>query len=710
MELYCNPIKRQGDFADPFILRYNGKYYLYATNPDIRCWSSENLISLVPEGPVISPEIFPDLVPFAPEVVYWNGAFYLYTSPHGRGHYVLKSDRPTGPFHKISENVGHSIDGSIFIDDDGSWYFYWADDSGILGCEMRSPTEFGEPVQTGVFLHGWTEGPMVVKENGMYYMTYTGNHYLSRGYRIHAAISNHPLAGFRDCPDNPIIVHAEGDWTGLGHSSTVVGPNMLTYYIAYHNINEDLSRDLNIDPLILGSCVRIAGPSTLPQPVPEMPYFEDRTGTGDHWDVLTGNWDFRGGLLQTSAVFQCRCKCALDASTGIIEFHLLAVAGNGSYGVAVGDLQIGLTPGSNTISLLHRGCGKCLTYDIPYSYVHEALHCLQIRYCKDNLSLRIDGSHAGEYPLTIHAGDAIGYYANGTGIGVGYTAFHGGDGTSAEERIFYPVPCALPLTDERVQPLRLNLAQAGAYHVTVVCRSIDLQPKLKCVIDGESMPVRLLARSSDTAVYALSLPSGLHTLSVQFGKGLHAPSTLSVAPANLGEPCCEQIVQLDSFEKRCFGSVRGPVAQAALEFPDGLDFDAPSVGILLSASELAYGGEGQDKELGRNFFIGYCASLDQGDLVLTKHRYDETQLARVSLDRELFPVFRMRAVQNVNDIAVYVNNSQTPYLSYHDNRPILFGKTGVRAKSGGLMRAVFRSDETDNTSSFGGQHDNPTQK
>ena len=710
MEFYHNPIKRQGDFADPFILRHNGKYYLYATNPDIRCWSSENLISWVSEGPVISPEAFPELVPFAPEVVYWNGAFYMYTSPHGLGHYVLKSDRPTGPFHKISDNVGHSIDGSIFIDDDGKWYFYWADDSGILGCEMHSPTEFGEPVQTGVFLHGWTEGPMVVKEDGVYYMTYTGNHYLSRGYRIHAAISDHPLTGYRDCLNNPIIVHAEGDWTGLGHSSTVIGPNMLTHYIAYHNINEDLSRDLNIDPLILDSCVRVAGPSTLPQPVPEMPYFEDRTGNRDHWDVLTGNWEFRDGLLRTSPVFQCRCNRALNASKGVIEFHLQAGTGEGSYGITIGALKVELTQGSNTLVLIHRDSGTCFAYKIPCTYVHQTLHALQVRYCEDGLTLRIDSRHAGKYPLTVHVGDTIGYYANGSGIAIGYTAFYGGDAKSAEERLFYPAPCTLPLTKERAQTLHLNLAEAGEYRFAVVCHSVNSQPELKCAVNDESLPTRLLAKSSDTAVYALFLPSGLISMTIQLDDGMREPTALIVEQLHPREATHEQIIRYASFEKRCYGSVRGPFAQSTLTFPDGLSQDAPSIGILLSASELAYGGEGQDKDLGQNFFIGFCVSIAQGDLVLTKHRYDELELARISLDPGLFPVRNLCAAQNVNDITVYVNDSQTPLLSYHDNNPILFGKTGVRTKSSEHIRAVFHSDEADNASCYGGQHDDTTQK
>ncbi len=98
-------------------------------------------------------------MPFAPEVVYANGAFFMYTSPSGHGHFVLRSDSPTGPFVPISPNVGHAIDGNVLIDDDGRWYFYWAGDEGIWGCEMTSPTEFGEPVFTGIHMNGWTEVP-----------------------------------------------------------------------------------------------------------------------------------------------------------------------------------------------------------------------------------------------------------------------------------------------------------------------------------------------------------------------------------------------------------------------------------------------------------------------------------------------------------------------------------------------------------------------
>ena len=110
---YTNPIARHGDFADPFVLRHDGRYYLYGTNPDVRCWVSDNLIDWTLCGAAIAEDEFPELVPFAPEVVYHNGFFYMYTSPHGRGHYVLRSDKPTGPYKKITGNIGHAIDSYV---------------------------------------------------------------------------------------------------------------------------------------------------------------------------------------------------------------------------------------------------------------------------------------------------------------------------------------------------------------------------------------------------------------------------------------------------------------------------------------------------------------------------------------------------------------------------------------------------------------------
>ncbi len=688
MKFYCNPIKKQGDFADPFVLRHNGKYYLYATNPDIRCWSSDDLVTWQLEGPAIEPDTFPGLVPFAPEVVYWNGAFYMYTSPHGLGHYVLKSERPTGPFRKITDNIGHSIDGSVFIDDDGKWYFYWADDSGIMGCEMNSPAEFGPPVNTGAFMHGWTEGPLVIKGNGIYYMTYTGNHYLSKGYRINAATSRHPLTGYVDCENNPIIVHTEEPWVGLGHSSTVYGPDMLTRYIVYHNINPDRTRDLNIDAVVLDGNMRVLGPANFPQFTPTLPDFSDNMVLGDNWDVLKGKWEARGGLRVSLGDFLCLCRCALTAAPGIVEFNLRVLDGAGSYGVSVGGFRLILDTASNNIRLFDAAGTLLAECAIPWEYAHGELHSLQLRYGTSEVEIYVDGIRAGKCDVCICPGDRIGYFSEGPTVGIGYTAFHSGDTQTAAAKLFVPVPCRIPLSGGAQEKLYLNLAKTTDYIFAVACSSVDrAQADLAVTVDGSGVKAVLSAASRDIAMYTLTLPQGLHEVSVEMEGGLSAPETLSVFEAGNEEPIAAEVSGFGPYDKRCWGGFDSAAFEAGLELQPEPKADDAAVGIIFRASELSEGGEGDDKELGINFFIGYCVSLERGRVVLTRHRYDEQELCSASIDTT--GVCRLRVSMDVNDIRVYLNDDKVAVLESYDPSPILSGRTGMRVKGQSIGYAKF---------------------
>lgn len=687
MKFYRNPIKKQGDFADPFVLRHNGKYYLYATNPDIRCWSSDDLVTWQPEGPTIEKGTFPGLVPFAPEVVYWNGTFYMYTSPHGLGHYVLKSERPTGPFHKITGNLGHSIDGSVFIDDDGRWYFYWADDSGIKGCEMSSPAEFGPPVNTGAFMHGWTEGPMVVKENGIYYMTYTGNHYLSKGYRINAATSRHPLAGYVDCEYNPVIVHTEEPWVGLGHSSSVLGPDMLTRYIVYHNINPDRSRDLNIDAVVLDGSMRVMGPTCSPQCVPTLPDFSDKMLSDGNWEV-DGYWEAQDGLRVSFRDFRCLCRHALASEPGVVEFNLRAMNGAGIYGVSIGGFRLTLDTALNGVRLFSAGGTQLAEYAFPWKYAHNALHALQLRYGANGAELYVDGLSAGKFDIRVCSGDRIGYFSKGPSVGLGYTAFYSGDAQTAVAKHFVPVPCRIPLSGGKHEKLNLNVSQTKEYVFAVACKTVDqTQANLAVSVDGSSIKALLSATSKDIAMYTLTLPQGLHEVLVELGSGMHAPSQLSVIEAKKTEAAEAEISGFGPYDKRCWGGFDTAAFEAGLELQPGLKAEDAAIGLIFRASELSEGGEGDDKELGINYLIGYSVSLERDRIVLARHRYDERELSSMRMDTT--EVCKLRVRMDANDICVFVNDDDIPALEFHDPSPILSGRTGIRVKGHSIGCAKF---------------------
>ena len=184
VDVYQNPISSiEADTwpdygtGDPFIMRYDGKYYLYPSTRDsmtgIKCWSSYDLVNWTYEGLCAKEGL--TKAAYAPEVTYINGVFYMVTSPAGNGHYLLTSTSPTGPFTAVTGNWGQSIDGHIFVDNDGKVYFYRSSGHGIMAFELLSAengtVSLGGEINTGGFISdgepsNWTEGPMVVYHDG----------------------------------------------------------------------------------------------------------------------------------------------------------------------------------------------------------------------------------------------------------------------------------------------------------------------------------------------------------------------------------------------------------------------------------------------------------------------------------------------------------------------------------------------------------------
>ena len=126
---YQNPIlspaRGEGEqFGDPFVLRYNGKYYLYHTASTLNCWESEDLVNWTYVGVCTDNDFFRGS--WAPEVRYYNGTFYMTTTgPNGDGAYILTSTSPTGPFEVVTDSLETNLDASLFVDDNGGWYTFF---------------------------------------------------------------------------------------------------------------------------------------------------------------------------------------------------------------------------------------------------------------------------------------------------------------------------------------------------------------------------------------------------------------------------------------------------------------------------------------------------------------------------------------------------------------------------------------------------------
>ena len=274
--------------GDPFVMRHNGRYYLYPSPPGellgdgkggIFVWISEDMVNWTFGGPVAEgPELNHA---YAPEVFYYNGKFLMVTSPRGEGHYLLESDSPTGPFHVVRSNFGLTIDGDLFADDDGQLYFTHAEYPCIHGHTFSPKGELGPAVPIrGSEMDHWTEGPMILKRGDRYYITMTGNHLLSRGYRVDYAVSDvGPLGPYRTLKNKTLLVDTSLNHGSLGHSSTAIGPDLDSYWIFYHNYLIDArgrhtARRSNVDRLVFnGAKMSVAGPTFYPVATPEPPLF-----------------------------------------------------------------------------------------------------------------------------------------------------------------------------------------------------------------------------------------------------------------------------------------------------------------------------------------------------------------------------------------------------------------------------------------------------
>jgi xylan 1,4-beta-xylosidase len=455
------------DLGDPYIMKYRGTYYLYSSNDEaqrLRCYSSKDLINwssaiVCSVDPVIKGA-------YAPEVKYWNGIFYMYTSPYGNGHYVLTSTSPTGPFKAVTGNLGKVIDGDVFIDDDASWYFYHADGSGILGCAMPGPTSIGADVYLNTQMSGqWTEGPCVIKRNGTYYLLYTGNHVLTNGYRTnYAKNTTGPIKPYTQSAQNPVLINSEGSFVGLGHGTAFIGPDLDTYYFAYHNlINSGESRHFNYDRMAWnGDKLLILGPTNWIQQDPQLADMSDyfnRTDIGSGWTMPNGgNW----GIINQDYMAQDSSKEAIETwhkalnstptgSNYTAEFTLKeesrsnnaaklgAVFGytdESNYGIAVlhsftNQLEINF--------LINNAWGTAQLINLPAGFNFSVWHSIRIEKSLSAYKFFVDGLFRTSLNSNLGAGK-VGYMTSWSHADFGYIAFSNKVNGSGIFDTYKPVP------------------------------------------------------------------------------------------------------------------------------------------------------------------------------------------------------------------------------------------------------------------------------
>jgi beta-xylosidase len=253
-----NPIL-PGYYADPTVVQFEGKTYIFATldpwgDETLGCWESTDFknwtfrdLNWPTKSACKSPTSGGSAV-WAPSVVRGKDSrFYMYVSIRNEV-WVGVADHPLGPWRNalgdkplIPGNFRpgfHMIDAEGFVDDDGTGWLYWGSGHGwkngkCWAVKLKADmTTFDGDVHD-VTPGNYFEAPIMVKRNGKYFLMYSQGITIKDTYQVHYAVGDNPLGPFTEATNSPILV--------TDKSKNVISPGHHTVfhrdgkdYILYH--------------------------------------------------------------------------------------------------------------------------------------------------------------------------------------------------------------------------------------------------------------------------------------------------------------------------------------------------------------------------------------------------------------------------------------------------------------------------------------------
>lgn len=256
---YCNPLNLDYGFcpipnfveqgkhratADPVIVNFQGRYYLFSTNqwgywhsPDLAEWTFQPRKFLRPEH-----KVYDELC--APGAFVMDDALYLIGSTHTKEFPLWKSTRPQRDDWQeaVPKFEAGAWDPAFFVDDDGRLYLYYGSSNlyPLYGWEIDRTTlqpigERRELVKLNDAEHGWErfgeandntflrpflEGAWMTKHQGKYYLQYSAPGTEFSGYADGVYVGDAPLGPFTYQAHNPICYKPGGFARGAGHGAT----------------------------------------------------------------------------------------------------------------------------------------------------------------------------------------------------------------------------------------------------------------------------------------------------------------------------------------------------------------------------------------------------------------------------------------------------------------------------------------------------------
>ncbi|WP_108423089.1 discoidin domain-containing protein [Flagellimonas amoyensis] len=257
---YCNPINIDYGYtpipnfathgkhratADPVIVTFKDKYFLFSTNQWGYWWSDDMYDwKFIPRKFLRERnKVYDELC--APAAFVMKDELYLIGSTHGPAFSMWKSKDPTTDNWEIavdSLKAGAWDPGFLYEEDTDKLYMYWGSSNvfPLLGTEINTKTlqsegyvkplislvpedhgweRFGEH-NDNTFLQPFMEGAWVTKHNSKYYLQYGAPGTEFSGYGDGVYVSDKPLEAFAYQDHNPFSYKPGGFARGAGHGAT----------------------------------------------------------------------------------------------------------------------------------------------------------------------------------------------------------------------------------------------------------------------------------------------------------------------------------------------------------------------------------------------------------------------------------------------------------------------------------------------------------
>lgn len=252
-----NPIL-PGYFADPSLVQYDGKFYLYATADPwgtdfLSCWVSDDFqnwtfqrLNWPTKQDCTSPYSNENNV-WAPSVIQKGDDFYMYVSV-GSEVWCGKAKHPLGPWENAlgdtpmipydTTRYYHVIDAEAFIDDDGRAYLYWGSgwewiNGRCFAAELNEDMVSFKTAPQEITPTHYFEAPLMLKHENKYYLTYSEGKTIDDSYEIRYAIGDTPLGPFVEASNSPVLTKNDSlQVYGPGHH-TAFSFQGKTYFL-YH--------------------------------------------------------------------------------------------------------------------------------------------------------------------------------------------------------------------------------------------------------------------------------------------------------------------------------------------------------------------------------------------------------------------------------------------------------------------------------------------